>query len=257
MAFQIVTVPCLSDNYAYLAHDLASGATAVIDVPEAGPILRELAARDWKASHILLTHHHSDHIDGAEALAAATGAQVIGAAADAHRLPPLDIAVRPGDTVRIGMQQGEVIDVPGHTVGHVAYHFAGSRALFTGDSLMVMGCGRLFEGTPAQMWNTLTRLMELPDNTRVFSGHEYAATNARFALTVEPANAALKTRAETIDHVRAAGGFTVPATLTEERATNPFLRAALPGMKSALGMQDASDLAVFTELRSRRNGFRG
>ncbi len=257
MTFQIVTVPCLSDNYSYLAHDLASGATAVIDVPEAGPILRELAARDWKASHILLTHHHSDHIDGVEALAAATGAHVIGAAADAHRLPPLDLAVAPGDTVRIGMQQGHVIDVPGHTIGHVAYHFPEARALFTGDSLMVMGCGRLFEGTPAQMWDTLTRLIELPDGTRIFSGHEYAATNTRFALTVEPDNAALKTRADTIDHVRAAGGYTVPATLAEERATNPFLRAALPEMKSALGMQDASDLAVFTELRARRNGFRG
>jgi hydroxyacylglutathione hydrolase len=257
MAFQIVIIPCLSDNYAYIAHDLASGATAVIDVPEPGPILRELAARDWKASHILLTHHHSDHIDGVEALAAATGAFVIGAAADAHRLPPLDLAVAPGDVVRIGMQQGQVIDVPGHTIGHIAYFFPEARALFTGDSLMVMGCGRLFEGTPAQMWDTLGRLMALPDSTRVFSGHEYAATNARFALTVEPGNAALKTRAESIDHVRAAGGFTVPATLAEERATNPFLRAALPEMKSALGMQDASDLAVFTELRSRRNGFRG
>lgn len=257
MAFQIVTIPCLSDNYAYLAHDLASGATAVIDVPEAGPILRGLAARDWKASHILLTHHHDDHIAGAEALAAATGAHVIGAAADAHRLPPLDLAVAPGDTVRIGMQQGQVIDAPGHTIGHVAYHFPEARALFTGDSLMVMGCGRLFEGAPAQMWGTLNRFMALSEGTRVFSGHEYAATNARFALTVEPANAALKTRAEIINQVRAAGGFTVPATLAEERATNPFLRAALPEMKSALGMQDASDLAVFTELRARRNGFRG
>jgi hydroxyacylglutathione hydrolase len=257
MPLQIVTVPCLADNYAYLAHDVATGATAVIDVPEAAPVLNALAARGWRASHILITHHHGDHIEGVEALAAATGARVIGAAADAHRLPPLDEAVAPGDTVRIGMDAGTVIDVPGHTIGHIAYHFPASRALFTGDSLMVMGCGRLFEGSPAQMWDTLCRLSALPDDTRVFSGHEYAATNARFALSVEPDNPVLNARADEIARTRGVGGFTVPATLAEERASNPFLRAGDPALKAALGMAGADDIACFTELRARRNVFTG
>jgi hydroxyacylglutathione hydrolase len=257
MPFQIAVIPSLKDNYAYLAHDLATGATVVIDVPEAAPILKELDSRGWKASHILITHHHADHIDGVEALSAATGARVIGAAADAYRLPPLDEAVLPGDSVRIGVQAAEVIDVPGHTIGHIAFYFPESRTLFTGDSLMVMGCGRLFEGTPAQMWDSLSRLMTLPGDTRIFSGHEYAATNARFALTVEPGNPDLISRAADIDQVRAAGGFTVPATLAEECATNPFLRAGLAEMKAALGMQGAEDVDVFAELRARRNTFRG
>lgn len=255
MPLQIVTVPCLADNYAYLAHDMATGATAVIDVPDAGPILTALAARDWKASHILITHHHADHIDGVEALAASTGARVIGAAADAHRLPPLDEALAPGDSLRIGMDTASVLDASGHTVGHVAFHFPASRALFSGDSLMVMGCGRVFEGTAAMAFDTVTRLGALPAATRLFSGHEYAQTNSRFALTVDPANAALKNRAAFIDQTRAVGGFTVPATLDQERATNPFLRATDPGLRAALGMAGARDVDVFAELRQRRNAF--
>lgn len=255
MPLQIVTVPCLADNYAYLAHDMATGATAVIDVPDAGPILTALAARDWKASHILITHHHADHIDGVEALAASTGARVIGAAADAHRLPPLDEALAPGDSLRIGMDTASVLDASGHTVGHVAFHFPASRALFSGDSLMVMGCGRVFEGTAAMAFDTVTRLGALPAATRLFSGHEYAQTNSRFALTVDPANAALKNRAAFIDQTRAVGGFTVPATLDQERATNPFLRATDPGLRAALEMAGARDVDVFAELRQRRNAF--
>ena len=257
MPLQIVTVPCLSDNYAYLAHDVATGATAVIDVPEAAPVLNAMAQRGWKASHILITHHHGDHIEGVETLAAATGARVIGAAADAHRLPPLDEPVAPGDTVRIGLDAGGVIDAPGHTIGHVAYYFPASRALFTGDSLMVMGCGRLFEGTPAQMWDTLTRLSALPGDTRVFSGHEYAQTNVRFALTLEPDRPELKARAEDIARTRAVGGFTVPTTLAAERAANPFLRAGDPALKAAVGMAGAPDVEVFAEIRARRNRFTG
>ncbi|MDW4549427.1 hydroxyacylglutathione hydrolase [Defluviimonas sp. D31] len=255
MPLEIVTVPCLSDNYAYLAHDLATGATAVVDVPEAAPILNVLSARGWRASHILITHHHGDHIDGVPALAAATGARVIGAAADAHRLPPLDEAINPGDTVRIGMDRGEVIDVSGHTVGHVAYHFPDSGVVFTGDSLMALGCGRLFEGTASQMWDSLSRLAALPPETLVCSGHEYTQSNARFALTIEPGNPALAARAKSVDAARADGLATVPSTLAEELATNPFLRARVAEVKAALGMSGAADADVFAEIRSRKDRF--
>ena len=255
MALELVTIPCLSDNYAYLAHDAATGATAVVDVPEAAPILNALRERGWKASHILITHHHSDHIDGVATLAAATGARVIGAAADAHRLPPLDDAVNPDDTIRIGMARGTVIDVSGHTVGHVAFHFPDSNLVFTADSLMALGCGRLFEGTAEQMWASLSRLAALPPDTRVCSGHEYTAANARFALTIEPENAALISRAKAVEKAREKGQPTVPSVLSDELATNPFLRANRPEVKAALGMEAADDAAVFAEIRSRKDRF--
>jgi hydroxyacylglutathione hydrolase len=255
MPLQIVTVPCRADNYAYLAHDAATGATAVVDVPDAAPILNALRARGWRASHILITHHHGDHIDGVEPLAAATGARVIGAAADAHRLPPLDEAVAGGDLVRIGMAQGTVIDVPGHTIGHIAFHFPESRVAFTADSLMSCGCGRLFEGTPAQMWNSLTRLMQLPADTLICSGHEYTASNIRFALSVDPANAVLLARDAKVNAARAEGLATVPVLLSEELATNPFLRAGQAALKAHLGMSGASDAEVFAHLRALKDRF--
>ncbi len=255
MALEIVTVPCLADNYAYLAHDAATGATAVVDVPDAAPILNALRERGWRASHILITHHHNDHIDGVRALAGATGARVIGAAADAHRLPPLDETVVDGDTIRIGMDQGEVIEVSGHTVGHIAFHFPASKVVFTADSLMALGCGRLFEGTAAQMWDSLSRLAALPPDTLVCSGHEYTASNARFALAIEPGNSALISRSEAVTEARKKGEPTVPSTLAEELATNPFLRAGLPEVKAALGMAGASDAEVFAEIRSRKDRF--
>lgn len=255
MPLEIVTVPCLKDNYAFLAHDAATGATAVVDPPEAAPILSALQSRGWKLSHILLTHHHGDHIDGVPALAAATGARVIGAAADAHRLPPLTEAVTEGDTVRVGMARGKVIGVSGHTRGHIAYHFAESNVVFTGDSLMAFGCGRLFEGTAPMMWESLSKLAALPPETLVCSGHEYTASNARFALTIEPQNTALISRAEAVDAARAKGRPTVPSTLAEELATNPFLRASLPEVKAAIGMPGAPDADCFAEIRARKDRF--
>ncbi len=255
MALELVTIPCLSDNYAYLAHDAATGATAVVDVPEAAPILNALRERGWRASHILITHHHSDHIDGVATLAAATGARVIGASADAHRLPPLDESVDPGDTIRIGMSRGEVIDVSGHTVGHIAFHFPDSKLVFTADSLMALGCGRLFEGSPAQMWESLSRLAALPPETLICSGHEYTAANARFALTIEPGNTNLISRSRAVADAREKGQPTVPSTLSDELATNPFLRANLPEVKAALGMEAADDAVVFAEIRSRKDRF--
>jgi len=255
MPLDLVTVPCLSDNYAYLIHEAATGATACVDVPEAAPILAALDERDWKLSHILITHHHHDHVGGVAALAGATGARVIGAAADAHRLPPLDEAVAEGDTVRVGMAEGRVIDVSGHTMGHIAFHFPDSALVFTADSLMALGCGRLFEGDAETMWASLSKLAALPPETLVCSGHEYTAANARFALTIEPGNAALVARAAEIEAARAAGRPTVPSRLADELATNPFLRADAPEVRAAVGLPDGPDVAVFAEVRARKDRF--
>ncbi len=255
MPMEIVTVPCLSDNYAFLCHEPSSGMTALVDAPEAGPILNALKERSWTLDQILITHHHDDHIDGVPRLVSETGAKVIGAAADAHRLPPLDRAVAEGDTVMVGQEAGAVIDVSGHTVGHIAFHFPGAGAVFTADSLMALGCGRLFEGTPAQMWTSLSKLAALPPETRVCSGHEYTAANARFALTIEPANSALADRADRIAAARAQGKPTVPSTLAEELATNPFLRSGLSEVKSAINMVGATDVEVFTGIRRLKDAF--
>ena len=255
MPLDLVTIPCLSDNYAFLIHDPASGETAAIDVPDAAPILNALRQRGWTLSQILLTHHHADHIQGVAELRAATGARVAGNAADAHRLPPLDTALIEGQTVHVGGEAGTVIDVSGHTLGHIAFHFPGSALVFTADSLMACGCGRLFEGSGPQMWTSLSKLAHLPPETLVCSGHEYTASNARFALSLEPDNQALISRVAAIADARDKGQPTVPSRLSEELATNPFLRASLPQMKARLGLTEASDAAVFTEIRARKDRF--
>nr|WP_321254495.1 hydroxyacylglutathione hydrolase [uncultured Ruegeria sp.] len=255
MPLEIVTIPCLSDNYAFLAHDAVSGQTALIDAPEPGPILAALDARGWKLSHVLLTHHHWDHVDGLAGILEHHSAKVIGAAADAHRLPHLDLQVREGDTFEIGGEPVHVLDVSGHTIGHIAFYMPESTAVFTADSLMALGCGRLFEGTPAQMWASLGKLAALPDETIVCSGHEYTQSNAKFAITVDPGNAALQQRTQDIDRARAAGDPTVPSTLALEKATNPFLRATDPGIKTQLGMENADPVSVFAEIRARKDRF--
>ncbi|NKX44239.1 hydroxyacylglutathione hydrolase [Roseicyclus persicicus] len=252
---EIVTVPCLQDNYAFLLHDPATGATAVVDVPEVAPIQAALTARGWSLTDILITHHHGDHIGGVAALKAATGARVWGAAADAHRLPPLDRALAEGDTVTVGALEGRVIDVSGHTLGHVAFHFRDAGAVFTADSLMALGCGRLFEGRAQQMWASLSKLAALPPDTLVCSGHEYTAGNARFALTIDPDNAALISRAEAVQAARDANRPTVPSSLREELATNPFLRAADPVLARRLGMEGADPADVFARIRSLKDSF--
>ena len=255
MPLEIVTIPCLKDNYAFLVHDRASGETAVVDVPEAAPIAAALAQRGWRLSHVLLTHHHWDHVDGLAALLADHPAKVIGAAADADRLPKLHVGVSAGDTITIGSEQGTVIDVSGHTVNHLAFHFADSAVVFTADSLMAMGCGRLFEGTPAQMFASLAKLAALPPETLVCSGHEYTSSNAKFALTIEPENAALISRIEKIETARAQGRPTVPSLLSTERATNPFLRCDSPEIQANLGMTGADQVQVFAEIRRRKDSF--
>lgn len=255
MPMEILTIPCRTDNYAFLAHDAASGETALIDVPEAGPILAALKDRNWTLGQILITHHHGDHIDGVAEVVATTGAKVLGARSDSHRLPPLDHAFAVDETITVGTQTGTVIDVSGHTVGHVAFHFPQSAAVFTADSLMALGCGRLFEGTPAQMWESLSKLAALPRDTVVYSGHEYTEANGRFAVTIEPENPALQARIKSIAKARAEGRPTVPSTLVEELATNPFLRAGLSEVKSAINMEHASDVEVFAEIRRRKDAF--
>ncbi|WP_111734441.1 hydroxyacylglutathione hydrolase [Roseovarius amoyensis] len=255
MTLQVETIPCLDDNYAYIAHDFGTGETAVVDVPEAASILAALDARGWRATQVFLTHHHADHVQGLDELLAAHDARVTGAAADAHRLPPLDHTVSEGDTVTIGSETGTVIEVPGHTLGHIAFYFAQSGVAFTADSLMALGCGRVFEGTMAQMWNSLQKLAALPPDTLICSGHEYTAANARFALTIDPGNPALISRSETIEAARAQGQPTVPSVLSDELATNPFLRAADPDVQAHLGMNGADPAEVFAEIRSRKDRF--
>ncbi|WP_334063410.1 hydroxyacylglutathione hydrolase [Limimaricola cinnabarinus] len=253
MPLELLTVACLSDNYAFLLHDPASGRTALVDAPEAAPIRAALDAHGWSLSDILITHHHDDHVAGLAELR--DGARVIGAAADAHRLPPLDLAVSPGDPLEVLDRAVEVIDVPGHTIGHVAFHFGQDHMAFTADSLMALGCGRLFEGTPEQMWDSLRRLRDLPGQTLICSGHEYTETNARFARTIEPDNAALQARAAEIAKARAEGRPTVPSRLSEERATNPFLRADAPELQRALGFEGEDAAKVFAEIRGRKDRF--
>lgn len=250
----LVTIPCLKDNYAFLVHDAASGATALIDAPEAAPILAELDARGWALSHVLLTHHHWDHVDGLPGLDLGPDVTVIGATADAHRLPPLGLAVAEGDRFRIGSAEVEVIEVPGHTVGHIAFLIPSAQLAFTGDSLMAMGCGRLFEGTAAQMWSSLSKFTGLPDETLICSGHEYTESNARFAHSLDAPPAVIE-RMDRIARARAAGQPTVPSTLAEERATNPMMRAADPALKAALGMADRPDAEVFAHIRSLKDKF--
>ncbi|RMF35581.1 MAG: hydroxyacylglutathione hydrolase [Alphaproteobacteria bacterium] len=255
MPLEIVTVPCLSDNYAFLMRDGASGTAALVDAPEAAPIRAALDARGWSLDLILITHHHGDHIEGVEELRAAHGAQVVGAKADAHRLPPLDRAVSEGDEVAVGESRGRVLDVSGHTIGHIAYHFADDRAVFSADSLMALGCGRVFEGTHAMMWESLSKFRAMDPETLVCSGHEYTEANARFCLTIEPDNADLQARAAAVKAARARGEATVPSRLSEELATNSFLRACEPALKAAIGMEGADDAAVFAEVRRRKDRF--
>ena len=254
-AAEIVTVPCLADNYAFLIHDGATGATALVDAPEAGPIQSELTARGWRLTDILITHHHHDHIDGVEALRAAHGATVWGAAADAHRLPALDHALAEGDSVQVGDLEGVVLDVSGHTVGHIAFHFPGAGAVFTGDSLMALGCGRLFEGTAPMMWKSLQKLRALPGQTLVCSGHEYTMANGRFAQSIEPENSDLISRLERIAAARRDDTPTVPSVLSEEIATNPFLRADHPDLLAAIGHGGDGGAAVFADIRRRKDQF--
>jgi hydroxyacylglutathione hydrolase len=247
-------IPVLRDNYVYLLHDEASGATAAVDPSIAGPVLDALKEAGWRLTHILNTHHHHDHTGGNLELKQATGCVIVGPRADRDRIPGIDLDVADGETYRFDAHEAKVFDVPGHTRGHIAYWFAGSRAVFSGDTLFLMGCGRLFEGTPAQMWNSLGKLKALPPETRVYCGHEYTQNNARFALTVDPENPALQARARRVDEMRMKNLSTVPGTIGEELLTNPFLRADQEALQVTAGTI-GDPIATFAEIRHRKDIF--
>jgi hydroxyacylglutathione hydrolase len=246
--------PCLADNYGYLLHDDESGETAAIDTPDAAEIAKQLDAKGWRLTHIFNTHHHADHAGGNVELKRRTGCTIVGPRADAARIPGIDVAVGDGDAVALGRHRAAVFDTPGHTRGHIVYHFAAARAAFVGDTLFALGCGRLFEGTPAQMWSSLQKILAWPDDTRLYCAHEYTQSNARFALTVEPQNRALRERAATVAQLRAAGRATVPSTLGEERATNPFLRPQSRELRATIGL-DGADVDVFAKTRALKDAF--
>jgi len=257
MAAEIRVIPCLSDNYAVLLHDPLTDATAVIDVPEVTPVLEVLDREGWNLTHILVTHHHSDHVDGVPALKARFGATVVGPKAEAGKIPGIDVEVVDGDPVAVGSLIGRVMETPGHTAGHVVFLFEGERLLFSGDTLFVMGCGRNLECDAPVLWQSLQRLRLLPDDLAVYCGHEYTLANARFALSVDPDNGALQARYAEAEAARRAGQPTIPALLGNEFLTNPFLRADDPAMAERLGLGEATPAEVFTELRARKNVFRG
>ena len=255
MPLTLRTIACLNDNYAYLLHDEESGATACIDVPEIEPLERALSDEGWSLTEIWVTHHHDDHIQGVDALRASTGAKVVGAKADVRRLPKLDDAVSDGDVFNFAGHDVQVMDVSGHTIGHIAFYVPAANAAFTADSLMTMGCGRLFEGDARTMWVSLQKLASLPSETLICSGHEYTEANIRFAMSVDSDNPALSKRAEHVAALRTKGAFTVPSLLSEELETNPFLRATNANLAAKLGMAGADPADVFAEIRGLKDRF--
>jgi hydroxyacylglutathione hydrolase len=248
--------PCRSDNYGLLLHDPATGATAAVDAPDAAAVMAELQSRGWQLTHILTTHHHGDHVEGNLALKQRFGCSIIGPAAEAALIPGIDRQVTGGEHFTWADREVRVLDCPGHTKGHVAYHMPSEAAVFAGDTLFSLGCGRVFEGTLDEMYGSTRQFRTLPPDTRLYCGHEYTQSNARFALSVEAGNAALQARAAEVDHLRAANRLTCPSTIGAELATNPFLRTDSPEIRKTLGLERASDAEVFAELRRRKDSFK-
>lgn len=251
----ILTLPVLNDNYIYLLHDSVSGETAAVDPAVAQPVLDALAQKGWQLTCILNTHHHGDHVGGNLELKQKTGCTVIAALSDRHRIPGMDRGVVDGDVITLGEHSAEVISTPGHTSGHVVYHFAGDNALFCGDTLFVMGCGRLFEGTAEQMWHSLRKLKTLPGSTRIYCAHEYTQANGRFALTVDPDNVQLQQRMDVIDQLRAKHLPTVPSTIEQELATNPFFREDSLALQKNINKVKHAPIDVFAEIRRLKDRF--
>ncbi len=250
---QIEQFMCRSDNFGVLVHDTATGATASIDAPEENPILDVLEEKGWQLTHIFTTHHHMDHVAANQALKDKFSAEIIGPAGS--KIPGLDRAVGDGDRFTFAEYDVDVIATPGHTLDHICYHIPGIQTAFTADTLFALGCGRVFEGTPQQMYDSLCKLAALPDETVIYCGHEYTETNARFALTVDPGNQQLVQRATDINDLMALGKPTLPTTIGLEKVTNPYLRTCDPGIRHLLGMEDAPDVEIFAEIRRRKDNF--
>ncbi|MCT8268408.1 hydroxyacylglutathione hydrolase [Afifella sp. JA880] len=254
-ALEIVQFPARSDNYAVLVHDPDSGATAAIDAPEADPIIEALQARGWVLTDIFVTHKHFDHIEGVPALRETFSARTIGPRKSAAATGLYDKTVEDGETFKWAGRTIQVLETPGHTLDHLAYYFTEDGVAFVGDTLFALGCGRVFEGTAEQMWNSLQKLRALPDETVVYCGHEYTLANAEFAVSVDPDNEKLAERKKEVEGLRQDGHATLPTTIALEKATNPFLRADDPAFQQALGMEGEEPVAVFAETRKRKDNF--
>jgi hydroxyacylglutathione hydrolase len=246
---------CRSDNFGVLVHDPETGLTTSIDAPDANAIAQAADRRGWKITNIFTTHHHTDHVEGNLALKEQFGCEIIGPINEAVAIPGLDKTMADGDSFLFGDHTVRVIETPGHTTGHICYHFVDDKLLFAADTLFALGCGRLFERPAADMWHSLQKLAVLPDETAVYFGHEYTLSNARFALTIDPGNERLKSRAAEIEALRAEGKFTIPTTLAMEKETNPFLRAADPAIRRNLLMETRTNEEVFAEIRKRKDNF--
>jgi hydroxyacylglutathione hydrolase len=253
MAAEIRLFTCLSDNFGYLVHDPDTGATASIDAPEAAPIINALDEEGWRLTDILVTHHHHDHVGGIAELKQKYGCRVTGPHDKSTRIANVDLRVANGDVVKVGSLLARVLETPGHTLDHISYVFDTDKALFAADTLFSIGCGRVFEGNYPMMWDSLLKLRALPDDFRLYCGHEYTASNVKFALQIEPDNAALKARAEEVARLRAASEPTIPSLLGEEKKANVFLRADDPDVAIRLRMKGAGAAEVFGELRERKN----
>jgi hydroxyacylglutathione hydrolase len=255
MAAEIRLIRCLKDNYAVLLHDPSAGATALIDAPEAPPIADALREAGWRLSDILVTHHHGDHTAGIAALKKQFNCRVIAPRRESAKIAEVDVTVREGDFVTIGTLVGRVLETPGHTNGHIAYWFKAEKLAFVGDTLFSVGCGRVIEGTPDVMWQSLLKLRNLPPETQIYCGHEYTAANVHFALTLEPHNGALRSRAEEVVRLCSAGEATIPTTIAAEKLTNPFLRADLPALAAAVNRPNDNGGQVFAVIRAKKDAF--
>ncbi len=253
MTAEIRLFPCLSDNFGYLIHDPLTKATAAIDAPEAGPIVKALQREGWTLTDILVTHHHADHVGGIAELKDKYSCRVVAPFDKGAAIPMVDERVKNGSTVKVGNLTARVLETPGHTLDHISYVFDSERALFSADTLFSIGCGRVFEGTYPMMWDLLLKLRALPDDTKIYCGHEYTAANIKFALTVEPNNPDLKARAEEVARLRAANKPTIPTLIGDEKKANVFLRADVPAVAQAVGLPGKSAAEVFGELRERKN----